>query len=212
MTLNSMKLADNNGSALPLNQKDDASKAFDKLVLDYTTSLGQRVPEIQLTLRPLSGYKLDADMTVTVACGDWSQTLTYDADNRPNVLRTVNVPLNTALQTEAVTVTVSHSQPTSVAQTYSIRINKLPPVETTVTTDPADATVFLTSNVNGQRILPGETGTYTLDTNGAYTLVVTRSGYVGQKLDVIAGEDSKNITVKLEKGPGEQPQRHSPAR
>ena len=123
------------------------------------------------------------------------------ADNRPNVLRTVNVPLNTALQTEAVTVTVSHSEPTSVAQTYSIRINKLPPVETTVTTDPADATVFLTSNVNGQRILPGETGTYTLDTNGAYTLVVTRSGYVGQKLDVIAGEDSKNITVKLEKAP-----------
>lgn len=201
MTLNSMKLADNNGSALPLNQKDDASKAFDKLVLDYTTSLGQRVPEIQLTLRPLSGYRLDADMTVTVACGDWSQTLTYDADNRPNVLRTVNVPLNTALQTETVTVTVSHSEPTSVAQTYSIRINKLPPVETTVTTDPADATVFLTSNVNGQRILPGETGTYTLDTNGAYTLVVTRSGYVGQKLDVIAGEDSKNITVKLEKAP-----------
>ena len=173
----------------------------DKLVLDYTTSLGQRVPEIQLTLRPLSGYRLDADMTVTVACGDWSQTLTYDADNRPNVLRTVNVPLNTALQTETVTVTVSHSEPTSVAQTYSIRINKLPPVETTVTTDPADATVFLTSNVNGQRILPGETGTYTLDTNGAYTLVVTRSGYVGQKLDVIAGEDSKNITVKLEKAP-----------
>lgn len=201
MTLNSMKLADNNGSALPLNQKDDASKAFDKLVLDYTTSLGQRVPEIQLTLRPLSGYRLDADMTVTVACGDWSQTLTYDADNRPNVLRTVNVPLNTALQTEAVTVTVSHSEPTSVAQTYSIRINKLPPVETAVTTDPADATVFLTSNVNGQRILPGETGTYTLDTNGAYTLVVTRSGYVGQKLDVIAGEDSKNITVKLDKAP-----------
>lgn len=176
MTLNSMKLADNNGSALPLNQKDDASKAFDKMVLDYTTSLGQRVPEVQLTLRPLSGYKLDADMTVTVACGDWSQTLTYDADNKPNVLRTVNVPLNTALQTETVTVTVSHSQPTSVAQTYSIQINKLPPVETTVTTDPADATVFLTSNVNGQRILPGETGTYTLDTNGAYTLVVTRSG------------------------------------
>ena len=201
MTLNSMKLADNNGSALPLNQKDDASKAFDKLVLDYTTSLGQRVPEIQLTLRPLSGYKLDADMTVTVACGDWSQTLTYDADNKPNVLRTVNVPLNTALQTEIVTVTVSHSEPTSVAQTYSIRINKLPPVETTVTTDPADATVFLTSNVNGQRILPGETGTYTLDTNGAYTLVVTRSGYVGQKLDVIAGENSKNITVKLDKAP-----------
>ena len=201
MTLNSMKLADNNGSALPLNQKDDASKAFDKMVLDYTTSLGQRVPEIQLTLRPLSAYRLDADMTVTVACGDWSQTLTYDADNKPNVLRTVNVPLNTALQTETVTVTVSHSEPTSVAQTYSIRINKLPPVETTVTTDPADATVFLTSNVNGQRILPGETGTYTLDTNGAYTLVVTRSGYVGQKLDVIAGEDSKNITVKLEKAP-----------
>ena len=90
---------------------------------------------------------------------------------------------------------------TAEGQTYSIRINKLPPVETTVTTDPADATVFLTSNVNGQRILPGETGTYTLDTNGAYTLVVTRSGYVGQKLDVIAGENSKNITVKLDKAP-----------
>ena len=212
MTLNSMKLADNNGSALPLNQKDDASKAFDKLVLDYTTSLGQRVPEIQLTLRPLSGYRLDADMTVTVACGDWSQTLTYDADNRPNVLRTVNVPLNTALQTEAVTVTVSHSEPTSVAQTYSIRINKLPPVETTVTTDPADATVFLTSNVNGQRILPGETGTYTLDTNGA----LYPGGDPQRLCGPEAGRDRRGGQQEHHreagKGPGEHPQRHSPAR
>ena len=169
---------------------------FDKKTLSYTVATTEDA--VTVTASPLCAQ---AKLTVTVACGDWSQTLTYDADNRPNVLRTVSVPLNTALQTEAITVTVSHSEPTSVAQTYSIRINKLPPVETTVTTDPADATVFLTSNVNGQRILPGETGAYTLDTNGAYTLVVTRSGYVGQKLDVIAGENSKNITVKLDKAP-----------
>ena len=201
MTLNSMSLTDNNNSAIALEQKDDDSKGFDKLVLDYTTSLGQRVPEMRLTMRPLSGYRNDADMTVTVACGDWSQVITYDADHKPNAQQTVAIPLNTALLQETVTVTVSHKDPTSAAQTYTIQVNKLPPVETAITTDPADATVFLTSNVSSQRILPGAAGVYTLDTNGAYTLVVTRSGYVGQKIDLVAGEANKNITVKLEKAP-----------
>lgn len=130
----------------------------------------------------------------------------------PTSCGTVNVPLNTALQTEAVTVTVSHSEPTSVAQTYSIGSTSCPPVETAVTTRPRRRHGVPDQQRQRPADPAGETGTYTLDTNGAYTLVVTRSGYVGQKLDVIAGEDSKNITVKLEKAPEEQPQRHSAAR
>ena len=201
MTLNSMTAKDANENAVPLVQKQDTSKTtFDKMVFDYTASVGRSTSALNLTLKPLSSYQSDADVTVTVACGDWSQTLTYDAENKPTVNRTVSVPLNTAsTQTETVTVTVSHTDPDSIAQTYTVEVVKAPPVDTTILTDPADATVFLVADATAARILPNEQGTYTLDSGAAYTLFVTRSGYVGKKLSVIAGE--KTISVTLDKAP-----------
>ena len=203
MTLESLSAKDQNDVVVPLNQGGDTTKAtFTKLVYDYTADVSEKTSELRLTLRPLSSYKNDAGMTVTVACGDWSQSITYDKDHSPADRQTVAVPLKAgSAAAETITVTVSHKETGSIAGTYTIKVNKQAPVETTITTTPGDATVFLTSNVNGDRILPGDKGTYTLDSGSSYTVVVTRYGYVGQKKTFTAGEASKTIQIKLEKAP-----------
>ena len=61
--------------------------------------------------------------------------------------------------------------------------------------------MFLTSDVTGDRILPGDKGIYTLDSGSSYTAVVTRYGYVGQKKTFTAGEANKTVQIKLEKAP-----------
>ena len=203
MTLESLSAKDQNDVVVPLNQGGDTTKAtFAKLVYDYTADVSEKASELRLTLRPLSSYRMDADMTVTVACGDWSRSITYDKDHSPAVRQTVAVPLKAgSAAAETITVTVSHKETGSIAGTYTIKVNKQAPIETTITTTPGDATVFLTSNVTGDRILPGDKGIYTLDSGSSYTAVVTRYGYVGQKKTFTAGEANKTVQIKLEKAP-----------
>ena len=203
MTLDSLSAKDQNDVVIPLNQGGDTTKAtFTKLVYDYTADVSEKASELRLTLRPLSSYRMDADMTVTVACGDWSQSITYDKDHKPSDRQTVAVPLKAgSAAAETITVTVSHKETGSIAGTYTIKVNKQAAIETTITTTPGDATVFLTSNVTGDRILPGDKGTYTLDSGSSYTAVVTRYGYVGQKKTFTAGEANKTVQIKLEKAP-----------
>ena len=203
MTLDSLSAKDQNDVVVPLNQGGDTTKAtFTKLVYDYTADVSEKTSELRLTLRPLASYRMDADMTVTVACGDWSRSITYDKDHRPSDRQTVEVPLKAgSAAAETITVTVSHKETGSIAGTYTIKVNKQAPIETTITTTPGDATVFLTSDVNGDRILPGDKGTYTLDSGSSYTAVATRYGYVGQKKTFTAGEANKTVQIKLEKAP-----------
>ena len=203
MTLDSLSAKDQNDVVIPLNQGGDTTKAtFTKLVYDYTADVSEKASELRLTLRPLSSYRMDADMTVTVACGDWSQSITYDKDHKPSDRQTVPVPLKAgSAAAETITVTVSHKETGSIAGTYTIKVNKQAPIETTITTTPGDATVFLTSDVTGDRILPGDKGIYTLDSGSSYTVVVTRYGYVGQKKTFTAGEANKTVQIKLEKAP-----------
>ena len=203
MTLDSLSAKDQNDVVVPLNQGGDTTKpTFTKLVYDYTADVSEKASELRLTLRPLSSYRMDADMTVTVACGDWSQSITYDKDHKPSDRQTVAVPLKAgSAAAETITVTVSHKETGSIAGTYTIKVNKQAPIETTITTTPGDATVFLTSDVTGDRILPGDKGIYTLDSGSSYTVVVTRYGYVGQKKTFTAGEANKTVQIKLEKAP-----------
>ena len=203
LTLDSLSAKDQNDVVVPLNQGGDTTKAtFTKLVYDYTADVSEKASELRLTLRPLSSYRMDADMTVTVACGDWSQSITYDKDHSPAVRQTVAVPLKAgSAAAETITVTVSHKETGSIAGTYTIKVNKQAAIETTITTTPGDATVFLTSDVTGDRILPGDKGIYTLDSGSSYTVVVTRYGYVGQKKTFTAGEANKTVQIKLEKAP-----------
>ena len=204
MTLNSLAAADHNGNALVLAQKDapDTTK-YDKAVLNYTTKTGSSADHVQVSLKVASSnmYAYDADWyTVTVACGEWQQILTFTEDNIAQV-QTVAVPMNGTVNAENVTVTVAHRDTGAVAQTYTIEVEKLPPVATTFTIDPADAIVFLTDDISGGRVYPEADGTYILNTDASYTYVITRNGYVAQTASFIAGEANKTITVNLTKAP-----------
>ena len=67
MTLDSLSAKDQNDVVVPLNQGGDTTKAtFTKLVYDYTADVSEKASELRLTLRHLSSYRMDADMTVTV--------------------------------------------------------------------------------------------------------------------------------------------------
>ena len=113
----SLSAKDQNDVVVPLNQGGDTTKAtFTKLVYDYTADVSEKASELRLTLRPLSSYRMDADMTVTVACGDWSQSITYDKDHKPSDRQTVAVPLKAgSAAAETITVTVSHKETGSIA-------------------------------------------------------------------------------------------------
>lgn len=201
MTMNSMSAADNNGVSMPLTQEGTTTTKFEKLIYDYTAKIGAGAQEMSLTFKPLSSYKYDSDFIVTLTCSDWSQRIEYSADIAPNAAQTVTVPLSGTMDTDTVCVTVSHKDSTSIPQTYTIAVSKLPPVNTTFTVAPADATVFLTDDTSGGRVYPEADGTYILNTEASYTYVITRNGYVAQTASFIAGEANKTITVNLEKAP-----------
>lgn len=201
MTMNSISAADNNGAAMLLTQTGTATTGFTKLVYDYTAKIGAGAQEMSLTFKPLSSYKYDSDFIVTLACGDWSRSIEYSADIAPHTAQTVTVPLSGTIDTDTVCVTVSHKDSASIPQTYTIAVSKLPPVNTTFTVTPADATIFLTEDSTGSRICPEADGTFILNTGASYTYVITKNGYVAQTASFTAGEANKAITIDLEKAP-----------
>lgn len=202
ISMNAMSIADPYGTALILAQKDDPStQKFDKFVLSYTTSLASEATEMQVSVKPLSTYKYDHDFTVTVSCDGWSKSIVYSEAVPVNVAQSITVPMSGTRQTQILSVTVSHSQSGSVAQTYTIEVMKLPPVVTTFVTTPANAMVFLTEDATGTRIYPEADGTYILNDTASYTYVITCNGYVAQKVTFVAGEENATITVNLEKAP-----------
>ena len=201
MTLNSMSAADHNGNALVMAQKDAPTKTtFDKTVLDYTTQMPAFATNMKVTLKALSSnlYAYDAPLyTVTVANGEQTQDVTFTETNIADAI-TVDVPLSGTDATEEITVTVSHKETGSVAQTYTIAVNKLPPVATTFAVNPADATIYLTDDISGARIYPEADGSYILNTDGSYTYVISKTGYVAQSAKFTANESNKVINITLE--------------
>ena len=198
MTMNSMSTADNNGIGMTLTQAGTTTTGFTKLVYDYTAKIGSGAQEMSLTFKPLSSYKYDSDFIVTLACGDWRQSIEYSADVAPNVAQTVAVPLSGTMDTDTISVVVSHKDSSAIAQTYTIEVIKLPPVTTTFTVTPSDAVIFLTEDSTGNRIYPEADGTFILNADASYTYVITKNGYVAQTASFVAGEENKAISVTLE--------------
>lgn len=201
LTLNALT-AKANGDGLVMTQTESDTTGFDKNVLAYSVKLGQRVSALDIEVQPLSSSNYDHNFTVTVACGDWTETVVYGGEVKATVKQTLSVPMNTASSdTQIITVTVDHDGEDSVPQTYTIEVVKLPPVETQITVSPADATVFLTADTTGTRIFPNADGTYTLDTDSQYTYIVSCNGYVAQTATFTAGQENQSISVTLEKAP-----------
>lgn len=201
MTLYAMSAADNNGVSMVLTQKDTDTTGFAKLVYDYTAVIGAGAEEMTLSLRPIGTVKWEHEVFMTVACGDWSQDIRYDNVDELNYAKVVTIPLSGTVDKETITVTVAHTDTSSIAGVYTIALTKLPPVTTTIVTTPEDSIVFLTEDSTGTRIYPEMDGTYELNTDASYTYVISRNGYVTQTASFVAGEANKIITVALEEAP-----------
>ena len=200
MTLNSLAAADSKGASLVLT-REDGTTGFDKQMFSYSISMASGASALELTFKPLSSYRYDSDYTVTVSNGSWSQTIVYSAEVQPKEPQTVTVPLTGTVDNESVTVTVSHGDETSIAQTYTLAINKLPPIATSFAVDPADAVIFLTEDATGARVASEADGSYILNTEASYTYVITARGYVTYTGSFVAGEDHAKISVSLTAAP-----------
>ena len=190
LQLNSLSFA-TEGQSLPLSQD------FDKGILDYTVSVGQMQASVTAKVKLLhtSGGN-DNAFTLTLTCGKNMQRLDYTA-LAVDAVQSVTLPLDPAQEVETITLTLARDG--AISQTYTITVQKLPPVETVIEAAPADAVVFLTDDLTGARIWPDTNGRYLLNTNGTYTYCVTCYGYVSQTATFAAGEAQKAISVTLQK-------------
>lgn len=196
LQLNAVSIS-SNGQALVLNQ-EDGTAGFSKFVLDYTAQIGQTLSELQMNTKLFgSAAGNDNAVKVTLQSGAWSQVLDY-AELIVDEVQTVTIPLDAEADGETIEVTLEREGAT--AQTYTVALEKLPPVETTITVDPVEALVYLTDGVTGARILPQNGGEYILDTGRTYTYVATEYGYQSTTGSFVAGADAQ-ITIALTKAP-----------
>ena len=120
---------------------------------------------------------------------------------RYDTLESAEATLNTDLYNEDISVQVCHADTDSIELTYTVHVQKSDPIQLTIQTTPADATVFLTNNLNGKRIVE-KNGTYSLTPGGSYSYIVTCTGYIGQKVtNYTAPDKDGTLTITLEKAP-----------
>ncbi|MBQ6401942.1 MAG: cadherin-like beta sandwich domain-containing protein [Firmicutes bacterium] len=73
--------------------------------------------------------------------------------------------------------------------TYTLTVNKVPAVKAVFDTTPEDAGVLLRDN-NGDRILPGADGAFTIKAGVEHTYYVTKAGYVSASGTINLSEDT----------------------
>ncbi|MGM9553533.1 MAG: S-layer homology domain-containing protein [Faecousia sp.] len=195
LQLNSLSFSAN-GQSLPMAQENGTQK-FDKEVLHYTLSVGQTLDAVtaEVKLFNTSGGN-DNAFTLTLTCGDSTQTLDYTA-LAVDAVQSITLPLNPARTEEQISIRLAREG--AISQTYTITVRKLPPVETEIVVTPRNAVVFLTDDLTGARIWPEENGKYSLNTDAAYTYTATCYGYAAATASFTAGQEQKVIAVTLQK-------------
>lgn len=199
LQLNDLALS-TEGQALVLKQDNaEETPKFDKETLAYKVAVGQTQSSVTLDVKLLStGSGNDNAFTVTASCGANQETLDYSVLPVQEAQQ-ITLPLDTSRKEETISIQISREA--AISQIYTIRLEKLPPVETVFQVSPADAVVFLKDDLTGSRVWPDNAGKYILNTNGSYTYTVTAYGYVTQMASFAAGEANRAISVTLEKAP-----------
>lgn len=102
---------------------------------------------------------------------------------------------------EDISVQVCHADTGSIELTYTVHVQKSDPIQLTIQTTPADATVFLTNDLNGKRIVE-KNGTYSLTPGASYSYTTTCAGYIGQTVEHYTAPDKDGtLTITLKKAP-----------
>ena len=110
------------------------------------------------------------------------------------------VALDPERDVETVTVEVCHGDAHAVPTRYTLTVRKTDPVHITFKTDPADAVIYLTNDLNGKRVLD-DGGVFALTPGGSYSYTVTRTGYRGVSGSYAAPEKDDTLSLKLAKAP-----------
>ena len=182
------------GVSLPLTDAGGTALSFQRDVTQYYTRVVNSTRALTL-----SGV-LRSDLTAgnpnsggyTVAVNGAS----YDA------LRDITLPLEPTLAEETLRLTVCHTDAAAVSTDYTIVIRKTAPTYLTVRTTPADATVFVVSELTGRAVTRAEDGRFPLTPGEGYRLNVTAPGYVGtQQTGFTAPEADTSLTFVLTAAP-----------
>lgn len=177
---------------LPLLDADKAVIAFDRDVLSYHVSVNRDETEVYIT-----GTFPNTDSS-TDCCGGYYAMV---GGSRYETLDKLPVTLNSELDEERIGIQICHGDEAAVETTYTLVVKKTDPVSIAVKTEPENAVVFLTNDLNGKRIFGDESGIYRLTPGGSYTYTVTAPGYVGQKGSYTVPAEAAALSVTLEEAP-----------
>ncbi len=191
LSLDSLSLV--NGSRnLLLRQADSSKTGFDQLVSDYTVD----VPETaeKLSLNYICNYN-----TILFGNEGDGYSMSVNGESVPTssgVSGSFEIPLDTAKQTETVTVMIHHDEGSSPDRTFTLQVNKKPPVAIQFNCAPAGTILMVTENFSGVREWPDASGAYQLMSGYDYTYTASKSGYVTKKSSFTV-TSAKTISVTL---------------
>ena len=177
---------------LPFVTPKGATARFDRDTTDYYVKVDRETAALYL-----SGTYPNSS-TDTACCGGY-----YAKVNgvRYDTLVGAEAVLNTDLYNEDISVQVCHADTGSIELTYTVHVQKSDPIQLTIQTTPADATVFLTNDLNGKRIVE-KNGTYSLTPGASYSYTTTCAGYIGQTVEHYTAPDKDGtLTITLKKAP-----------
>ncbi|MBQ8975602.1 MAG: PQQ-binding-like beta-propeller repeat protein, partial [Oscillospiraceae bacterium] len=186
--LKTMTISDGTGN-VTLFDGDKKVIKFNRDILEYYVSLDRAVKSVTLN----ATFNNTADYSEL--CGGYYAVIN---SQRYDAIEDYVMDLDDSLDEELLEIEVHHADSTSVTDTYKVHIQKTDPVAVTFDTDPSDATVFVKSNVSGKRVLPTG-GVFMLIQGTDYTYTITRTGYVGIKVEeYVVPETADTVSVTLE--------------
>ena len=190
LSLKSLSLTNGTGSQTLLDGSGN-SKKFDRDTREYWVNVLNSTENLTL-----SGEYVSSDGSAPHSGGYWAMV----NGQRQDSLSKLNLSLDTAKAQEDIVITVCHGDENAKSGTYTIHVQKLPPVAVTFRVTPAGANVFLTHDQTGQRVDRSSDGSFLLIPGDSYTYTVTCAGYVGQeKTGYIAPESPAAVAVSLTK-------------
>lgn len=187
--LSSMQATDGT-SELILSEEDGTPVSFDRDRTEYYTMVLYEQDQICI-----SAAFMNQD-TATAGGGGYYALVNGEQQDDLSALK---IPLQVEEQTETVTIQVKHEDRDSIETEYQIIVQKTDPVQVTFHTEPEDAIVFVTNQVNGRTVEKTD-GSYGMTPGYRYIYTVSRNGYQTQQVTGYqAPSEATEITVTLEK-------------
>lgn len=172
---------------------------FDRDRTAYTAELPQGIMEVDLLLqfpKTAQGVGTYGGYSANITIGESSQHIDYVHETPV----TVQLSLDPNQQREIITVQIRHPDQTAAATSYSIVLEKLPPVTVNFRLSPVQAVLNLYDTSTGRRAWPNENGNYALLQGHTYGYTVSCAGYVAQS-GSLAADRSQTMEVALDQAP-----------